>query len=145
MELINWDPFADMRALRDNINRLFEERLAESGRGRPFPEQPWAPLVDIYETDAAIVVAAELPGVNKDDLRIELTADGFTLKGERKLDAGRSYLRRERAHGPFQRSFTLRVPVDQAKVKAKYADGVLEITLPMAREAGPRRVKVEVE
>jgi len=142
MQLLNWDPFRELAQLRERINRLFEESL--SGR-EPAETGPWAPLVDIYETDQELVLAAELPGLSREQIGVELDGDRLTLKGERKADAGRSYLRVERPQGPFERSFTLNVPVDESRMTATYRDGVLEIVLPKAGEAKPRRVEVEVE
>lgn len=145
MDLIRWDPFADLGTLRDRVNRLFEETLSRSGLREPAEARTWAPLVDIHETDGEIVVSADLPGLSRDQIDIELTGDSLTIKGERTFeDANKNYVRVERPRGAFQRSFTIGVPIDQANVKAAYHDGVLEVTLPKAEEARPKQVKVEV-
>lgn len=145
MDLIRWDPFGDLGTLRERVNRLFEETLARTGRREPAEARTWAPLVDIHETDGEIVVRADLPGLSREQIDIELTGDALTIKGERKFDDERkNYVRIERPHGTFQRSFTIGVPVDQANVKAAYRDGVLEVTLPKTGEARPKQVRVEV-
>ncbi len=147
MSLIRWDPFGDMAQLREQVNRLFEQSLAHSGREPGFA-QTWSPTVDIVETDAAITLHAELPGMKPEEIDIQITGDTLTLKGERKVqkeEKGRQYVRIERSYGAFQRSFTLGLPIDQGAVKANYRDGVLEITLPKREEVKPKQVKVQVQ
>jgi HSP20 family protein len=144
MDLIRWDPFSDLGTLRERVNRLFEETLARSGRREPAEARTWSPLVDIHETDGEIIVRADLPGLSREEIDIELAGDALSIKGDRKLDENRSYVRVERPHGAFQRSFTIGVPIDTANVKAAYRDGVLEVALPKAEEARPKQVKVDV-
>ena len=108
----------------------------------------WSPSVDIYETDENIVLKAELPGVDKKDVSVEVKDSTLILKGERKREKEvkeENYHRVERSFGTFMRSFTLPVSVKQDQVKAKFKDGVLEVTLPKSEEAKPKQVKVEVE
>jgi len=145
MDLIRWDPFADLGTLRERVNRLFEETLSRAGIREPAEARTWSPPVDIHETDGEIVVRADVPGVDREQIDIELTGGALTIKGERKFDdEQKNYVRVERPHGTFQRSFTIGVPIDQANVKAAYRDGVLEVTLPKAEEARPKQVRVEV-
>jgi HSP20 family protein len=138
-----WDPFGEMQALRERVNRAFDEMVARDRA--PAEPAAWAPLVDILETDDAIVLRADVAGARLQDLNIEIDGDTLTLSGERKADEGGTYLRVERPHGPLRRSFTIGAPIDQAHVKATYHNGVLEITLPKSREARPKQVKVQVE
>jgi len=103
------------------------------------------PPVDIYESDEALVVKAELPGFSKEDIAVELKHNTLMLRGERKREAEMqegNYHRMERTYGVFQRSFVLPTTVDQQKVKATYKDGVLELTLPKVEAAKPRRVAI---
>jgi len=144
MDLIRWDPFGDLSTLRERVNRLFEETLARPDRREPASARTWAPLVDIYDANGDIVLRADLPGLKQEDIDLQLTGDTLTIRGERKLSEEHSYMRVERPHGNFERSFTLSVPIDQSKVKASYREGVLEIVLPKAEEAKPKQVKVEV-
>ena len=144
MSVERWDPFGEMGALHDRVNRLFDEMWSRSER--PASGGPvWAPLVDILETEEAIVLRAEVAGVKQEDLEIELDGDTLTLSGERKADDVGATLRIERPRGRFRRSFTIGVPVDQAKARATCREGLLEITLPKSRERRPRQVKVQVE
>ena len=144
MNILRWDPFSDMWSLRERIDRLFEESLAHSTHREPVMAHAWAPVVDIHETTDALVVEAELPGMKQEDIDIELSGDTLTIKGERRPASEREFLRQERNYGAFQRAFTLGVPINQAGVRARYTDGLLEVTLPKAEEARPKQVKIEV-
>lgn len=146
MSMMRWDPFADMAQLREQVNRLFEQSLTRTGQ--PVAAQAWAPTVDIYETESTIVLCIELPGMQADAIDIQITGDTLTIKGERQLDreqTGRQYVRVERAYGPFQRSFTLGLPIEQTKVAANYRDGILELTLPKAEAVKPKQIKIDVQ
>ncbi len=148
MALIRWDPFREMSSLQERMNRLFSEF-----RGRPswgeeeITQGAWTPPVDIFETPNSLVLKAELPGITKDDISIEVKDSTLTLKGEKKFEKEvneENYHRVERAYGSFQRAFTLPSTIQQDKVKAKFKDGVLEITLPKVEEAKPKQITVEV-
>src|SRR5689334_6807912 len=123
-ELNVWSPFSQVAALHDEINRAF-------GAARSL--QSWRPAVDFYEDREQLVLKAELPGVNKDDLELSLHDGLLTLAGERREEKSLENAevhRSERFLGKFQRSFTLPVPVDAAKVQASFKDGMLTVTLP---------------
>ncbi len=150
MAIVRWDPLRDLVALQDRMNRLFEDSLART-RGRGGEEGlvtgAWTPPVDIYETDDAIVLKAELPGIDRKDIQLEVRDGVLTLKGERRFEKEvkeENYHRIERAYGSFARSFTLPNTVQPDKVRARFKDGVLEVTLPKAEESRPRQIKVEV-
>jgi HSP20 family protein len=103
--------------------------------------------VDIYETTDAIVMKAELPGVSREDIQIQLHENTLTLKGERRFAKDvqeESYLRIERAYGSFHRSFTLPSVVHQETIRAVFRDGVLELTLPKAEGAKPKRISIDL-
>lgn len=147
MSLLRWDPFADMAQLRDQVDRLFQQSLTRSGHEHA-AMQVWSPAVDIYETKDAIELRMDISGVKADDIDIQVTADTLTIKGERKADPkveGRQVVRLERSYGPFQRSFTLGVPVEQQGISASYRDGVLELILPKREEVKPKQVKVDIQ
>jgi HSP20 family protein len=148
MALIRWDPFREMTSLQERMNRLFSDVRART----PFEEEEitrgaWVPAVDIYETNDSLVLKAELPGLTKEDIAVEVKDSTLTLKGEKKFEREvkeENYHRVERSYGSFQRAFTLPGTVEQDKVKAKFKDGILEITLPKVEEAKPKQIKVEV-
>lgn len=138
-----WDPFRDLSVLQDRINRIFSEA------SRPAEEsaRTWAPVVDILETEGDLIVRAELPGMKREDIDIEITSESLSIRGERKFDeaAKDSYLRIERPYGPFQRSFSIGVPVDAGKIRAKYQDGVLEIVIPKSETVKPKKIPVTAD
>lgn len=144
--LINrWDPFRDLSVLQDRINRIFNETAR--GEGESTGGRTWAPVVDIMETGSDLVIRAEIPGMSRDDIDIEVTDESLTIKGDRKFDESEkdNYLRVERPYGPFQRSFTIGVPVQADKVSAKYRDGILEVTVPKAEEVKPKKITINAE
>jgi HSP20 family protein len=108
----------------------------------------WTPAVDIYENNDSVVVKAELPGVEKDQISVEVKDGILTMRGERKLEKEvkeESYHRIERSYGTFQRSFSLPVSVNQDKVTARFQDGVLEVKLPKKEQAKPKQIQVDVK
>ena len=148
MALIRWDPFREMSALQERMNQLFSD---VRGQGNVREEErirsSWIPAVDIFETPEAIVLKAELPGITAQDISVEVKDNILTLKGEKRLEKEtkeENYHRMERSYGSFQRAFTLPGTVQQEKAKAKFKDGILEISLPKADEARPRQIKVEM-
>jgi HSP20 family protein len=148
-ELSVWDPWKDFGSLQDRINSMFEDTIRAHSRtpGEEFERGAWTPAIDIYETNDSFVVSADLPGLNKEDIQIDLKDNTLTLKGEKKFEEKVSrdeFIRVERAYGSFVRSFTLPQNVEPEKIKAKYKDGVLELTIPKKEEAKPKQIKVEV-
>jgi len=143
------DPWKDFGSLQERINRMFDDtiRTLHPTDGEELEKGTWAPAVDIYETNDSFVVSADLPGLNKDEIQIDLKDNTLTLKGEKKFEEKVSkdnYIRVERAYGSFVRSFTLPQNVDPEKIKAKYKEGILEITIPKKEEAKPKQIKVEL-
>ena len=145
MALVRFQPFVeDFQALQERINRI----VADTGFSRFGSDEPmgsWAPQCDIYEDGESIVVKAELPGVDRNDIDVQVENNILTLRGERKREREvktENVYRTERSFGIFSRSFTLPVTVDTEHIKAEYKDGVLHLTLPKVEEAKPRKVKV---
>ncbi len=146
MTIMRWDPFRDLLDLQDRMNKLFEESFRRFRSTDLDLAGGFVPAVDIYETDNEIVLKAEIPGVSKEDIKIEVQDGVITLKGEKKVEKEvkeENYHRIERAYGSFQRSFSLPSNVDRDRIKAAYKDGVLEVVLPKKEEAKPREVKIE--
>ncbi|MGH7801896.1 MAG: Hsp20/alpha crystallin family protein [Thermodesulfobacteriota bacterium] len=143
------DPWKDFGSLQERINRIFDDtiRTLYPTDGEELEKGTWAPAVDIYETNDSFVVSADLPGLNKDEIQIDLKDNTLTLKGEKKFEEKVSkdnYIRVERSYGSFVRSFTLPQNVDPEKIKAKYKEGVLEVTIPKKEETKPKQIKVEL-
>jgi HSP20 family protein len=135
-----------MMSMRDEMNRVLNEAFGRSSNDESaWFAGAWTPPVDIYETDEALILKAELPGFTKDDINIELKDSTLLIKGERKHEADvkeGNYHRMERAYGAFQRSFMLPTTVDREQVKASYKDGILELRLPKVQAAQPKRIAV---
>jgi HSP20 family protein len=146
MALAPWNPFRDFMSLRDEMNRLVNEFTGQGGgEGEMWRAGSWSPPVDIYETDDALIVKAELPGFSKEDVNIEIRDNALLLSGSRKREAEvkeENYHRMERSYGGFQRSFLLPTTIDQEKVTASYKDGVLELRLPKVESAKARRIAI---
>jgi len=127
---------------------LFDESFPSrpAGREDEMGLFDWRPTVDTYEEGDNIVIKAELPGVNKDDVSIDVKDNVLTLKGERKHEENvneDNYYRRESAYGKFQRAFTLPDAVDPNKIEASYKDGVLKVTVPKAEETKAKKIEIK--
>ncbi len=146
MAIARWNPYRDMMTVRDEMNRVFNEFFGRGGQDEEtWYAGAWSPPVDIYETDEALIMKAELPGFSKEDISIELKENTLIMRGERRrqdeVKEG-NYHRMERVYGAFQRSFLLPTTVEQDKVKASYKDGILELHLPKVPAAQPKRIAV---
>jgi HSP20 family protein len=145
MPLIKYTPFADvedfpngLRLFQDTVNRLLSDQTAT---------RPWAPLVDIFETDNELVLKADVPGVELKDIDIQIENGTLTLKGERKFEKeekNKGFHRLERSYGSFIRYFTVPETVDSENVKAEFQHGVLTVTLPKKEIAKPKAIKVQI-
>src|SRR5205823_889668 len=144
MSIIRYDPFRDLRALQDEVNRLFTGNMArfdDEGIARG----SWSPSVDIYENKDQIVLEAELPGMKREDFDLSVENNVITLRGERhfeKKDEADNYHRVERAYGGFLRSFTLPNSVSGEGATADYRNGVLRVVLPKKEETKARRIEI---
>ena len=137
------DPLETLMRFQDDLSRAIGPR--NNHPREHVSSRVWSPLVDVFEDGDAIVIKTDLPGVNQDEIDIEMVNDTLTIRGERKFDdeARRDkYVRVERQYGAFQRSFTIGVPVEPDKIKAVYKNGILELTLPKAEITKPRKVQV---
>ena len=133
MAFARWDPFRDILAIQHRLERL-----------SPITAQGWAPPVDLCETADAFVVTAELPGVAREQIRIEFHNDRLSLQGRRDARvACEQYHQVERGHGEFVRSFQLPPTVDPERISADLKDGVLTVVVPKAPDHTPRRVVVD--
>ena len=105
----------------------------------------WNPAVDLYEKDDHFVIKAELPGVDKNDIKVDLKDRVLTLSGERTYDnevKEENYYRKERSYGKFQRAFRLPADVDSDKIKAEFKDGVLQVEVPKPDEIKAKKVTI---
>ncbi|HAU32644.1 MAG: Molecular chaperone [Desulfotomaculum sp. 46_296] len=142
MDLTKWDP-RDMSTLRQSINRLFDETF-------PFPRKSdvWTFPVDIQDSAEKIVIKAEIPGLEKEDIKIHFVNNELSIQGERKSEQreeGARYLKVERNYGSFYRSFKIDVPIKSGEIKANYKNGLLEIILPKEEEVKPKEITINVQ
>ena len=146
MNLVKWSPWREMPALRNRFNRLFDDPFFRIGQMDDDGGMGlWNPVVDLYEKDDHFMIKAELPGVNKDAIKIDLQDRLLTLSGERTYDnevKEENYYRRERSYGKFQRAFTLPADVDSDKIKAEFKDGLLQIEVPKPEEKKAKQVTI---
>jgi len=136
-------PFEGLTRWCDDLDNWFDT----SSFNEPL-EGLWAPAVDIEEKDGKYLVKADLPGLKKKDIHLELHDGYLTLKGKRKSEneeKKENYHRIERTYGTFQRSFKVPEGVTEKDIKAKYHDGVLELTVPAPKAEKPKAIDVKVE
>lgn len=143
MKRSNVFPWAGFGELEQQLERLINPSTA------PGQSQgaTWMPPVDIHETEEAYTLVADLPGMKKEDISVNIVEDRVTLKGSRKREERheeKGYRRYERAEGTFERSFRINGGVDAAKVEATFENGVLTVKLPKPEETKPRQIEVKV-
>jgi len=141
------DPFDTfMVRMPDDFLRALNPRAAQAREH--VSSRVWSPAVDVFEDGDAIVIKADLPGMDQQNIDIEMNGDVLTIKGERLFeDEARrdNYIRIERQYGAFQRSFTIGIPIEAEKVRAAYRNGILEVTIPKAEVVKPKKVQVSAE
>lgn len=148
MALVKYNPLRELRGMQEQMNRLLNISWNHDLAGEDIKEGLWQPSVDIYETEDAIVIKAELPDVDQKDIEVRIEDNTLTLKGERKHEGEvkkENYHRIERYFGSFQRSFSLPTNIQQDNVSASCDKGVLTITLPKREDNKPKQIKVEVK
>ncbi len=146
MSLARWDPFTELRRMREDLDRFF-------GAGPSTSLATWmgetvAPPIDVYEQDNNIMVKANLPGLRKEDINITATDDSISLSGESRREEEAKeggFYRRERQMGKFFRTIPMPAEINPDQVKASFKDGVLEISAPKAAEEKAKEKKVQIE
>lgn len=143
MTLVRWDPLQELVSWSNRLNRSLTDPM---GTRTEDAFGSWAPPVDIFEKDQSLVIRAEVPGVEKGDIDIRIENGVLTLRGERKqeteINEDNAY-RLERRYGAFTRSFSLPTTVDASKIQAVYKDGVLELRIPKAESARPKKIEIQ--
>lgn len=147
--LRTFDPWRDFGSLQDRINRLFDDTLRGTAEGdEQLMRGAWAPAVDIHESEEGFTVTADLPGVNKEDIKIDLKDNTLTISGEKRFEEKtpkENYIRVERSYGNFVRSFSMPNNIDSGKIKATFKDGTLELSIPKKEEAKPKQITIDVK
>lgn len=153
MALTRWEPQRLLGPLRREVDKVFDDfftgwpSLPRRRRGEEEEAEFIEPAVEVAETDEAVVVKAQVPGIQKDQLEVEITAEGLTLKGEvkeEKEEKKKNYHHREIRYGAFLRTVPFPVAVENDKATATLKDGVLQVTIPKSAPSKSKAVKVEV-
>jgi HSP20 family protein len=145
MELVRWNPLREMSLLRNHFSSFFSDPFfpAETS-GDEGSRNVW-PAVDIFEKDDKMVIKAELPGMDKKDISLDIQNGVLTLRGERKVEnevKEENFYRKEMSHGTFVRSFTLPADVDTERVNAEFKDGILTVEVPAPATRTPKQITV---
>ena len=143
-ELVPWRP---LRELKREMDRLWNEFFGRERLPEPF-ETEWMPALDVSETKEAVIVRADVPGIDPEDLEITISGNVLTIKGEKKQEheeKGENFYRVERSYGSFVRSVQIPTEIETDKIEASYKNGVLKITLPKKAEAKGKQIPVKVE
>lgn len=150
MSLIRWDPFSNIATLQDRINRLFEDAFPRTvdDDEELSAGAAWRPYADIFETESGVTILVDLPGVDKEDVTVEVKENILSITGSRTCEEAvgeDKYYRRERSFGSFKRSFGMRGTIAPEKIKASFKNGVLKIELARPQEEKPRQVSVQID
>ncbi|HYS05972.1 MAG TPA: Hsp20/alpha crystallin family protein [Candidatus Dormibacteraeota bacterium] len=148
MTVVKWDPYRDVWTLQDRVNRLFQEGMSAPQGQEDLQAGQWTPPVDIFENAETIVLRADLPGVDQDDIEMRVEGGTLVIRGRRRLSGDlrpEDMHRAERPHGTFVRSFGLPTNVDQAGIRATQKNGVLEVILPKRQESKAKAIRIEVK
>lgn len=144
MALIRWQPFHEMEALQRDMNRMFESLAAnEQGSMR----QSFMPLAEMEQTEDAVHIKVEIPGMKADDIDVQVTQEAVMISGERKSQFKSNkngMARSEFRYGKFNRTIPLPVPIDNSQVKGDYQDGVLILELPKLQKKENKVTKVKI-
>lgn len=139
--ITRWEPFAELAEMRTRFDRLLSD-LAD-GEGRE-----WTPAIDVVRDNGNLVLRANVPGIKPEEIEIKVEDDVLTISGEHEEtteETGKTFVRRERRYGAFSRSMPLPQGVDAKKIDAKTADGVLEVTIPLPKEAAQEPVTIKAK
>ncbi len=145
--MVRWNPFRELEDMQSRLNRIFGEAALAGGQENASSFSAWSPAVDVQETEKEYLIKADLPGVKKEDVKVELLEGALTIGGDRsqeKEEKGKKFHKIEREYGSFLRRFALPSDVDAEKVQAEFKDGVLNVHLPKSPAVKPQTVDVKV-
>jgi len=146
MQLVKWNPWREINRLPHQFNTVWDDIFYSSLR----PDNGesagcWNPVVDVYENESHFIIKAELPGIDKSHLALDVKGRVLSLRGERRVNEEEekdTARRRERIFGRFERSFTLPMEVDPETIRADYNDGVLAIEVPKPEKQKPKQITI---
>jgi HSP20 family protein len=144
MALVRWEPFRELAALQNEMNRWMGQFSGGTTPGNGQSSQ-WLPSVDVWETEKELVLSFDLPGIAEDQIAVEVEDNVLTVSGQRERTSDHSnerFYRFERRFGTFSRSVTLPAGVSEDAIKADYTNGVLEVRVPKPEEQKPKRIQI---
>ena len=139
--MVRWEPFREIAALQNEMSRFMNGLLEGNGR----TNQSWVPALDVWETDAEVVYALDLPGIPEDKISVELDDGALTITAERERTQEESqerFYRFERRYGTFSRTIGVPQGVTEQDVSADYKNGVLEVHVKKPEQPKPKRIQV---
>ncbi len=137
MAIMRWQPLYELNTLSREMNRLFEQLPQLNTDTSDLQSNGWAPAIEIKETDSEIVLRAEVPGLNAENLDVQVTRNAVSISGEHRYEKkteDKGYFHSEFRYGKFQRIVPLPSKVENDQVKAEFKDGILMLTLPKAAD-----------
>ena len=144
-----WDAFSELEQLRKEMNRLFDfSRSSWPGESSALLDTGWSPMLDVKEKKDKIILEADLPGMEKEDIDVSVKDDRLVIKGEKKIDKEEKdsdYVRSERVYGSFYREVHLPSGTDPQKIDAEYKKGVLKLTIPKSESEKPKQIDVNIK
>jgi HSP20 family protein len=154
MAIVRWNPMRDLMSMEREFNRIFNSLDRKFGFGESdreneeFENAVWMPLTDILEDDNRYCLNIDLPGIKKEDVKINYTNGQLSISGERKMESeekNTKYHRAERSYGKYYRSFTLPQKIKENEIDAEFKDGQLKISIPKSEEAKPKQLEIKVK
>ncbi|MDR3610913.1 MAG: Hsp20/alpha crystallin family protein [Ignavibacteriaceae bacterium] len=154
MAIVRWNPMRDLMSVEREFNRIFNSLDRKLGFGESdreneeFENAVWMPLTDILEDDNQYYLNIDLPGIKKEDVKINYTNGQLSISGERKMESeekNTKYHRAERSYGKYYRSFTLPQKIKENEINAEFKDGQLKISIPKSEEAKPKQLEIKVK
>jgi HSP20 family protein len=154
MAIVRWNPMRDLMSMEREFNRVFNslERkfgFEDSDRENPELENAvWMPMTDIIEDDNKYYLNIDLPGIKKEDVKINFTNGQLSISGERKMETeekNAKFHRTERSYGKYYRSFTLPTKIKENEIDAEFKDGQLKISIPKSEEVKPKQIEIKVK
>ena len=145
--LTRWSPFREFETLQDRLSTLFERVMPRTSSEPGFGFADWTPAVDVSEDEKEYLIKAELPEVQKDDVKVTVENGMLRITGERKFEKeekGKKYHRIERAYGSFERTFALPEDAKTDALTAEFKEGVLKVHLPKSEQAQPKTLDIKV-
>jgi len=140
-----WRPFHELERIQDELSQLFDFPLSSTSLGEM---GDWSPALDVHENKDEVIVRADVPGLDKNQIHVRVNNGILTIEGERKEETEKKeegFVRKERYVGSFKRMLNLGSDVDSTNAKAKYKNGVLELHLPKKEEAKTKDISIDIE